>query len=624
MCGILGYLTFDTSKGGLFKEKIKNSIDYLKFRGPDNSEFKIFDQENFSFAFGHTRLSIIDLNEKANQPLISHSGKIIITFNGEIYNFIQVRKELLNLGVNFRTNSDTEVLVNAYEAWGIEKTLEKIDGMFAFGLYDFAAQKLFLCRDRFGKKPLYINKSNSSIIFSSDIRSIKELSGQCFTFDKYSFSYYLSELSTPKTDSIFNEIKKVPAASYLEINLKQDRYFVKEKQYYNLHYTNSCSLSFSQILEKTDDLITKAVNKRLVADVRVAALLSGGIDSSLVVAKMAELSAEPVNTYTIGFKELAFDESIYARKVAEKFSTNHSEIILESNLISSIDPIIYEFGEPFGDSSMIPTYMVCKEVSKSEKVVLGGDGGDEFFGGYDSYYKAYKFDKVKKLRNFKVFAEILSKLAPSYRTRFLSELLTKANLPYHRLLNREMGFSQHDLEKLLPLNFQSNYTYIEHLKIYNSINQGLDSELLKVMNASIHTRLVNDYLVKVDRASMFASLEMRSPFLDKDLAEFAATLKPGQIFHQGEPKSILKKIARGYFDDDFVYRKKMGFGVPIIDWLLKDDKESFKEIILSNNQFVEFNKPFLEKLINQHLEGQANHSHRLWLIYVFNKWASFN
>tara|TARA_R110002012_G_scaffold114079_2_gene260431 strand:+ start:34608 stop:36482 length:1875 start_codon:yes stop_codon:yes gene_type:complete len=624
MCGIIGYLTGNKLDKDNIEKKLSKAQSFLKFRGPDNGSRELIQFNDQFVAFVHNRLTIIDLNEKSNQPFYSNSKNTIITYNGEIYNYRQLQKELIVEGCKFRTNSDTEVIINAYEQWGIQKTLEKIDGMFAFGLYDFTKDRLFISRDRFGKKPMYFYNYNSTFIFGSDIRSIKELVRDNLSIDFYAFNYFLSELSTPSYNSIWKEVKKLPPATYLEVSYNESRYVIKQEKYWELKYSNSCNLSFKDIVEKTNFLLSQAVKKRLVADVRVATLLSGGIDSSLVVAKMAELSCDKINTYTVGFKDRDFDESSFARQVAKKFDTNHTEIILDSDLGSIIDNIIYEYGEPFGDSSMIPSYLICNEVSKNEKVVLGGDGGDELFGGYDNYYKTFHFDKWKELKVLKPLVNVLNDLAPSYRINLLNELLNKAYQPYHKFLDRNMGFNQKDQSELLISSVCFNSIDTEHSKIYNSTSKSLKSELLKVMNASFQTRLLNDYLVKVDRASMFASLEMRSPFLDKDLTEFSATLRPSQLYHQGEPKSILKNLARKYFDRSFIYRKKMGFGIPIINWLIHNDLKGFMDVILSPNKYVLFEYAFLEQLINEHISNKKNHQHRLWLIYVFNKWASFN
>jgi len=358
--------------------------------------------------------------------------------------------------------------------------------------------------------------------------------------DLHALGYYFAELSTPHEATIWKEIKKLKPGTYLKFESIGISLY---KAYWELHYTEDCRLSRGEIIEKTEFLLNESVKKRLVADVHLSALLSGGIDSSLVVAKMAENTPGRVKTYSVGFKEELFNELPYARQVVNRFNTDHTELILDPKNLTNINELILEYGEPFADSSMIPTYLMSKEISKNEKVVLGGDGGDELFAGYYSYYFTHKFDKVKRFGFTYPFAEILSKVYPTYRTEFLKKLLEHTKHPAYTLLDRSFGFTEDDLQRLYP-----NQVFVESLKnehqyIWKEFSPNSSSDLINVLSASLKTRLLNDYLVKVDRASMYASLEMRSPFLDKDLAEFAATLKPEQLFYKTGTKSILKEIA---------------------------------------------------------------------------------
>ncbi|MDH5380597.1 MAG: asparagine synthase (glutamine-hydrolyzing) [Cyclobacteriaceae bacterium] len=617
MCGIVG--GFSSKSFSPSKVEMQECLEILRFRGPDAQGDYYSECNDGLLSLGHTRLSIIDTSDQANQPMVSHSGKTVIVFNGEIYNYQYLRKELEHHDFTFRSNSDTEVILNGFEYWGIDKTLQKLDGMFAFALFDFESQNLFLARDRFGKKPLYYYNQEGQFLFSSDIRVFPKISNVKLSLNYHSLGYYFSELSTPMTSSIWKEVEKVPPATYLKYNLRKG---VLKKEYWTYQYTESCTLSGEEIQEHVEGLIAKAVKKRMVSDVGFSVLLSGGIDSSLVATKLAEEYSGRVNTFSVGFQNKNFDELVYANEVAEKINSNHHPIVIDKIDYSILDDLILEYGEPFADSSMIPSYLISREVAKTQKVVLGGDGGDELFGGYHNYYLAYKYDKVKNFGVFSKGADIASKVFPSYRTKLLSQLLNYTKVPEYQFLNRNMGFSVLELKQLFP---EVDFTGViddEHKDILERYSPASKHTVMNLMSSSYRTRLANDYLVKIDRASMYASLEMRSPFLDKELAEFAFTLKPNQLFQNGEPKSILKNIARKYYGNSFVYRKKMGFGIPIGDWFRKEGNKRLKEVLFGNTskQFT-FSNKHLEKLILDHEHGK-DYSNKLFSIYSFKIWEN--
>jgi len=619
MCGIVGGLSF-TGDYLFDRVELNEASSFLRYRGPDDSGKVFIETTNTRVAFAHTRLSIIDISASGHQPMISYSGKTTIVFNGEIYNYQALKTDLLAKGYVFNTKSDTEVILNGFECWGIEPTLRKLDGMFALALFDKESESLFLARDPFGKKPLYYFVGDNKLAFSSDIRSFGKIRDIQLTLDLHSLGYFFAELSTPLESTIWEEVKKVKPGSYM----KYDQSGVSAyKPYWKVRYTEDCNLGRKDIIENTEFLLGNAVKKRLVADVNVSALLSGGLDSSLGVAKMAEHSGGRVRTYSVGFKDANFNELPFAKQVAQRFNTEHTELIVDAKNFDDVNSLILEFGEPFADSSMIPTYLMSMEISKKEKVVLGGDGGDELFGGYHSYYFAHKFDKVKELTLFHPFAQGLHKIYPSYRTDFLNRLLSQTKLPSYSLLNRGLGFSEVELERLLPNPDFSKSLSREHKQVWEEHSQHSSNDLINVLSASLKTRLLNDYLVKIDRASMYASLEVRSPFLDKDLTEFAATLTPNQLFYKTGTKSILKAVAEKYFTQDFIHRKKMGFAVPVGDWFRDDLMLEMKEIILGGRQsLVNFNYEFIEELIHQHTDRLADHTHKLWSLYVFHVWAN--
>ena len=619
MCGIAGGISFT---GEFFpkREELLEASDFLKFRGPDDRGELFLDGTAAKIAFAHRRLSVIDLSEKGRQPMMSSSGRSCIVFNGEIYNYQALRRELEKKNFTFNTLSDTEVILNAYECWGIEKALDRLDGMFAFALFDLRDNLLFLARDRFGKKPLYFFRNDRQLFFSSDIRSFRVISSIPREVDTHALGYLFSELSTPLEHTIWRDVKKLPPGNYLTFDSGGMKLC---KPYSHLKYSEDCRLKREDILATTGELIARAVKKRLTADVAVSALLSGGIDSSLIVANMAEQVSGRIKTYSIGFHEDEFNELPYARTVAEKFNTDHTEIMLRPHSLLNISGLIGEFGEPFCDASMLPTYWISKEVGKSEKVVLGGDGGDELFGGYDSYIFARKFDFYKYYGFLLPAAKALQRIHRSYRTDLLLKILQQTRKPAYTLLDRNMGFGPFDLKRLFNDKTFYKACENEHRVIWEMFSPHSAHAVINLMSASLKTRLLNDYLVKVDRATMYASLEMRSPFLDKDLSDFAITLKPAQIYDSGRPKSILKDIAARYFGHDFANRTKMGFSMPVGEWFRGDLSKDMKEVILGGKQgLVDLNYEFIESVINSHCTRAADNTHKLWTLFVFHIWAN--
>lgn len=618
MCGITGGISF-TGQFFLNREELLQAARFLRYRGPDDEGDIFVDGSIAKLAFAHRRLSVIDLSSSGRQPMRSASGRTCIVFNGEIYNYEELRRELERKQFVFHSRSDTEVILNAYECWGIEKTLQKLDGMFALALFDFKDNTIFLARDLFGKKPLYFYNTTQELFFSSDIRSFGVVEKISLTIDLHALGYLFSELSTPYENTIWTNVRKLRPGCFVAFNSDG---VVSYKPFQELTYTESCTLSRREIIAITEKLIVEAVDKRLVGDVNVAALLSGGIDSSLVVANMARRSGR-VRTYSAGFYEGKFNELSYARHVAKTYDTDHTEILIQPDDVDDIYNLIAEFGEPFADASMLPSYWIAKEVAKTEKVVLGGDGGDELFGGYDSYYFAHKYDKFKKFKFLLSSARLLYNGYPSYRTALLLRLLEQTRAPDYHLLNRNMGFDAFGLKKLFGHDLFYDSLDHEHSRIWELFAAKSNSDVIKVMSASLKTRLVSDYLVKVDRSTMYASIEMRSPLLDKNLAELAVTLKPTQLFYRDQPKSILKEIAKKHFGVDFVNRNKMGFSTPIGQWLKEQLAEEMKSVILGGRQkLVDLNYPFIERLINDHCNGLEDHSNKLWALLVFHIWAN--
>jgi asparagine synthase (glutamine-hydrolysing) len=610
MCGIAGKI-IRNKKAEVCD--IENYAPFLKERGPENIGY--FEKKNVSLL--HTRLSIVDLSSSANQPMVYND--IAITFNGEIYNYKELKKELGYL--NFKTNSDTEVLIIGYKVWGIKKLLQKIDGMFAFVIVDFEKSKVFICRDIFGKKPLYYYVSESEFIFSSDIRPIQKEKKNILTIDYDSLDYFLTELSVPQPKTIWKEIKQVTPSCYIEFDINSFNY--SENKFWRFDYYSKININEDEAIKEVEKKLVKSILKRTIADVPYALFLSGGVDSGLITTLLSLNIDSKVNTFTLGFDFDDFNEFDLAKIVADKYNTNHTEVRLKTDIKKILPNLIEYLGEPFADSSIIPTYLITKEFSKQYKLALSGDGGDEVFGGYYEYNLAYMSDmyffKNNNLANksFVYSSKLLSRINKKIQNKgkyYEYFRYTGANKLY-----RKMGFSSQEKLQLYKNNKIENFTNNYLNKIWNKyyINNNTDA----LFASSFKTRLLNDYLVKIDRASMMNSVEVRSPFLDKDLVQFSLSL-PNEIkLKKGITKYLLKKIAQETYDEKVFSRKKQGFGVPIKYWLNNELAEYVnyylsKEVI---NKRGLFNSNYVNKIIKEH-NVKLNNTHKIWALLVLEMW----
>jgi asparagine synthase (glutamine-hydrolysing) len=618
MCGISGVISFNENYF-LDQDKFKSSADFLKFRGPDQEGYFIQEDKLPKVYFAHKRLSIIDLSENGRQPMKSVSGRTIIVFNGEIYNYKELKQYIDSSRLN--SNSDTEIIIALYEKFGIEKTLDLLEGMFAFALYDKVKNDFILARDRFGEKPLFYSLDANTLAFSSDIRSFKYYSKK-LTLDTYSLGYYFQEMSSPEGKSIWNEVKKLKAAHFIRFSHEQ----FKIENFWELHYNKKGDYALPDIIDKGDELIQKSVSKRLVADVPVGCFLSGGVDSGLITAIAAQQSSNRINTFSVGFDYEAFNELPYAKKVAEKYNTIHHEIVMQPYNMDIIDALIDEYGEPFADSSMIPSYYISKFAGEQMKVVMGGDGGDEIFAGYNTYKQGYRMQKLQQEWSWLLpfIRQIVNKNGASKISR-LRNILEQNPSVIAKELYRSMGFNTVQMFELFNGNkVVCNSMEEEYLKIIEESDKYCNTTFDKLLYGSIKTRLVNDYLVKVDRASMFNSLEVRVPFLERNLVEYFATVKWNDIMKDNQPKYIIKEIAKRYIPHENIFRKKQGFGIPLVEWFRTDLKKHLEEVLFESKQnLVDINYSFLRKIFDEHQKG-IDHSHRLYIAYVFHKWALKN
>ena len=432
----------------------------------------------------------------------------------------------------------------------------------------------------------------------------------------FSLEYYFQELSTPELNSIYKEINKVPCASYLCLDANQ----LTLKKFTSDSYSPKINSNRKVIVDNVETLLSNAISKRLIADVNVGAFLSAGIDSSLIVAIAASQLSSKLNTYTVGYLDYDKNEISGARLTALRYKTNHHEHIVNLNDLSLLDGLTEEFGEPFADSSMIPSYLICKAASNSEKVMLSGDGGDEIFGGYYDYYQQYRLQQYDKIKFASLLWRCLPKNIKNKRIQLLKELDYLSKLEKPQRLHRNMGFTASEVSRLQLKSENSTSADSEFKRIWNLYGI-YENDLDNIMATSMHTRLINDYLVKIDRSSMYASLEVRSPFLDKQLFDYVSKLKSNELLKKGETKSLLKELGKKYLPHELINRPKTGFGIPMNHWLRKELKKEFIDCVLVKRQnIIALNYDFIQELFSLHCKG-ADYSHKLWAIYVFHKWA---
>jgi asparagine synthase (glutamine-hydrolysing) len=611
MCGICGIITrLPTEK----IELLKKMCHVLKHRGPDDEG--IFISQDKKTGLGFRRLSIIDV-EGGAQPMCNEDKTVWIVFNGEIYNFLQLRRDLKKLGHIFKTRSDTEVLIHLYEEKK-EKLLDEINGMFAFAIWDEKEKKLFLARDRLGKKPLSYYMDSEKFVFASEIKAILQDEKIPRVLEKRALGYYFTYAYTPPPLTMFKKIYKLPAGCYLIY--KDGRVSIKKYWDPKPEIVNKPERELEQEIFET---LADAVRIRLISDVPIGGILSGGIDSSIVVSLMSLCSRERIKTFTINFEEEAFSEAKYARIIAEKFHTDHHELTVKPEAVKILEKLVWHYDEPFGDSSMLPTYYVCKMASQYVKVALSGDGGDESFAGYP---RIWEIDRLSKFKNI---PQIFQRFFPSILFCFgafgkkwqrRAKNLTKLfRLPISCSYRQIHTYFTEDLTKqVFPDTFDNVYGFLD--------SQFDRFENLDVVNRACYTDLTTylpyDILVKVDIASMANSLEVRCPFLDYRLVELMLKV-PGELKYKGGiAKYILKRAFSDIIPSQILSRGKMGFTAPFVHWFGKDLRPLLHDVILSKRAFERgiFNPEGLKNIIKDFLLGQRWLAERIWLLLVFELW----
>ncbi|MGA1847655.1 asparagine synthase (glutamine-hydrolyzing) [Deferribacter abyssi] len=617
MCGIVGFIDFN--KRSDYKI-LKNMTDVLYQRGPDDSGYSFYRLGDCNIGLGHRRLSILDLSSHGRQPMKFENLEIV--YNGEVYNFKEIRVELEKYGYSFESNSDTEVILKAYHKWKID-AVHKFNGMFAIAIFDRKKDEIILIRDRAGVKPLYYYHKDGLFMFASELKSFHQNPYFKKSINQESLVKYLQFGYIPQPLSIFQNVYKLEAGYYLTLKIVSGR--LKNEKYWDIddfYQKNKLNISFDEAKEEVEKLLIKAFKYRMISDVPVGVFLSGGYDSSAVAAILQKHSSQKIKTFTIGFKEEKYNEAIYAKQVAQHLGTDHYEHYLSQKDALKILPRLPEiYDEPFGDSSAIPTIMVSEFAKQYVTVSLSADGGDELFSGYPSYKNTYdlynKFHKFRMFNSLNVLDKIINPFQISKYLKIYNlegkfykfcELLKNSNSPSKFYETNTKYFYDVEIEKLLNLKLSSKETFFE-----NSIDN--------MLSYSFKTYLNDDILTKVDRATMSVSLEGREPMLDFNLIEFVAQL-PVEYKQKGnQTKYILKEIVHKYIPKELMERPKMGFSIPLFEWF-RDELKVFFEEYLSQKAINEsgiFNYKYIDMLKQSYHNGYGN-PHKLWLILIFQMW----
>ena len=650
MCGINGFYSKSSSTFNNVIVKMNSAISH---RGPDTNGTWV--DKSSGIVLGHQRLSIIDLSIAGNQPMQSNSGRLILTYNGEIYNHLEIRNELQKntSNIKWRGYSDTETLLEAIDFWGVETTLKKIDGMFAFGLWDKKTRCLTLARDRVGEKPLYYGwqgeGDNRVFLFGSELKALKVHPEFKNEINRNAIALQLRHNCIPAPYSIYKNIYKLSPGHYLQLNESDLKKGLSpsSKAYWSLTESaifgnnNQLKLGEVDIQKDLEKHLQLSVKKQMISDVPIGAFLSGGIDSSLVVALMQSQSNYPVKTFTIAFNENNYNEAHYAKKIAKHLGTNHTELYVSSKQAMEVIPKLPSiYDEPFSDSSQIPTFLVSQLAKQHVKVAISGDGGDELFCGYNRYVMSKKYWNIIRLMPLsfrKLLASGLQSISPQNWTK-ISKLFPN--------LNQQSNFGDKIHKGANALEAKTIYDYYYSLRshwknptetVINSKEpgtlltefkptlKGLNNQQ-EMMVLDFLTYLPDDILVKVDRAAMASSLETRVPFLDHKLIEYVWKIPQSLKLRNGQGKWILKKILNQYVPKDLTERPKMGFGVPIDTWL-RGPLRDWAENLLNEKKLQQegfFNPNLITDKWTAHLSGKKNWHSDLWNILMFQAWKDEN
>jgi asparagine synthase (glutamine-hydrolysing) len=623
MCGIVGIVGREDRQ--VSEGLLSRMCEAIRHRGPDEDGF----YREGAVGLAMRRLAIIDL-KGGQQPIHNEDRSAWIVFNGEIYNYRELRAELEKLGHRFYTDCDTEVIVHAYDRYGAECP-KYLRGMFAFAIWDERTEELLLARDRVGKKPLLYAHLDGQLVFGSEFSALLLHPDISREIDRRALHYYLNFMCVPAPLTAYRDIRKLEPGHTLRYRPRDGR--IKMERYWQPDFSHKLKLSEEEAGERAVEILREAVRVRLMSEVPLGAFLSGGIDSSAVVALMSEQSSAPVKTFSIGFEEQDFSELHHARRVAEHVGAEHHEFIVRPNAMEVLPTLVEHYGEPYADSSAIPTYYVARETRRHVTVALNGDGGDECFAGYERYAAmqlAEKYHRVVPAALGRSLIDRAVELLPApanNRTRVgrVKRFMRAAALPkIERYLRWTSVFDREAQRELYSESFRRETAQLDAAHFlapwFAGVNGSglLDATLL----ADTMTYLPNDLLVKVDIASMAVSLEARSPFLDHHVIEFAASLPENYKLRGLTTKYLLKRVLKQLLPSENLERRKMGFGVPIGHWFRGEMQGFLRETLLSEKALKRglFNPAAVTRLVEQHTRGERNHEHQLWTLLMLELW----
>ncbi|MBS1647815.1 MAG: asparagine synthase (glutamine-hydrolyzing) [Bacteroidetes bacterium] len=628
MCGISGFIDFSKQSSQTILQRMNST---LLHRGSDGAGDFFYEADTYQIGLAHRRLSIIDLNETGAQPMHFKNGCII--FNGEIYNYQEIKKELEGLGHLFQGNSDTEVIIQAYAQWGIA-CLQKLIGMFAFVLYDKNKDEVFMVRDRAGVKPFFYYWDKKMFLFASELKAFHQHPHFKKNLNENAVAAFLQYGHVPTPYCIFENTYKLTPGSYLHFKIKTGTF--EEISYWNVYdyyNKNKLDISFEEARKKTDTILEKAFQYRMVSDVPVGVFLSGGYDSACVAALLQKNSTQKIKTFTIEVPHKGLNEAPFAKKIAQHIGTEHFEFTCTSKeALDLITDLPYYYDEPFADSSAIPTSLVCKMAHKQVTVALSADGGDEVFAGYNRY--DYMMRYGKKLQQIpSSFKSVASSFMRAVSSEKIPILKNKYNFHqrYEKIKNLLQDASYQNIALSLSQQWNEeqvqsfcNFTYTPFKTAYHSENvlPHFFTPLSYMMALDYQTYLLDDILQKVDRASMRFSLEGREPFLDQNIIEWAAQLPDHFKYNKGVKKYILKEIVHQYIPKQLMDRPKMGFAIPIEDWLLYDLKDKVFYYLDKNriNKQGVLNAEAVEKIKQQFYSGKKELALKIWHLLMFEMW----
>ncbi|MGC2803122.1 MAG: XrtA/PEP-CTERM system amidotransferase, partial [Candidatus Acidiferrum sp.] len=614
MCGICGIFEFERREE-ISPELVRRMTDTIIHRGPDDEGVFV----GPGIGLGFRRLSIIDV-AGGHQPISNEDGKIWVMLNGEIYNYPELRQELLNRGHKFTTRSDTESIVHLYEEYG-EDCFRRLRGMFAIAIWDSRERKLLLARDRVGKKPLFYSADQKRLLFGSELKCLLAADTSIRTINPQALSDYFSYGYVPAPKTIYRDVRKLQPGHFLAASAAG----VREVPYWDLSFANVENRSEAEWCELLRHSLCEATRVRLMSDVPLGAFLSGGVDSSSVVAMMSHLMKRAVTTCSIGFEDKKYDEAIFAREIAQQFHTDHHEQIVHPEAVDILKKLVWHYDEPFADSSAIPTYYVSRVARQYVTVALGGDGGDESLAGYRRYYFDQFENRMRRLVPPAVRSSVFGPLGRAYPPLAWAPRMFRAKATFQSLsrsplegyFNSISIFRPDEKPRFLSKDFQATlagYDSIEVLQ-HHYDRAGTDDPLSRIQYVDIKTYLPDDILAKVDRASMAVSLEVRAPMLDHHFLELTAKIPSSLKLRGTSGKHIFKKAMAGILPHDILYRPKQGFAVPLARWFRRELRDLAHDAIFSRDDGI-LDQTYLKKLWNEHQNGTYDRSSHLWSVLM--------